>query len=115
MSLEYSRQNKFPFLYTFSFSLGMYNTTEFILEWEEHSPISFNPDLRLTEYNIQRYWYNESVVIADGVNLRHGAFGKLLLLLVITVWNLLLLLKKKKFGNYSWQLQFIEFYGKFES
>lgn len=58
------------------FLTGMYNTTELVLEWEENSPISFNPDLRLTEYNMQRFWINESAVNSDGVNLRHGAFSQ---------------------------------------
>lgn len=56
----------------------MYNITELILEWEEVSPISFDPDLRLTEYNLQRYWFNETTVISNGINLRHGAFSKYL-------------------------------------
>lgn len=69
---------KFPFDEQFCSTIlesWMYNTTELVLEWEENSPISFNPDLRLTEYNMQRYWINESAINSDGVNLRHGAFS----------------------------------------
>lgn len=54
----------------------MYNTTELVLEWEEKTPISFDPDMRLTEYNMQHYWYNETVVNSNEVHFRHGAFSK---------------------------------------
>lgn len=53
----------------------MYNTTELVLKWEEKTPISFDPDMRLTEYNMQHYWYNETVVISNEVHFRHGAFS----------------------------------------
>lgn len=59
-------------------SAGMYNITELVLEWEEVSPISFDPELRLTEYNLQRFWFNETIVISNGINLRHGAFSEYL-------------------------------------
>ncbi|XP_037817064.1 pH-sensitive chloride channel 2 [Lucilia sericata] len=52
----------------------MYNTTELVLEWEEKTPISFDPDMRLTEYNMQHYWFNETVVNSNEVHFRHGAF-----------------------------------------
>lgn len=52
----------------------MYNTTELVLKWEENTPISFDPDMRLTEYNMQHYWYNETVVNSDEIHFRHGAF-----------------------------------------
>ncbi|ALC43131.1 CG6927 [Drosophila busckii] len=52
----------------------MYNTSDLVLEWEKVSPISFDPEMRLTEYNLARYWHNTTVVHADEINLRHGAF-----------------------------------------
>ncbi|XP_059226798.1 pH-sensitive chloride channel 2 [Stomoxys calcitrans] len=52
----------------------MYDNTELVLQWEDKSPISFDPDMRLTEYNMQRYWYNETVVVSNYEHLRHGAF-----------------------------------------
>ncbi|XP_058975456.1 pH-sensitive chloride channel 2 [Musca domestica] len=52
----------------------MYNTTELTLHWEDKTPISFDPDMRLTEYNMQRYWYNETIVNSNDIHLRHGAF-----------------------------------------
>lgn len=54
----------------------MYNTTELTLHWEDKTPISFDPDMRLTEYNMQRYWYNETIVNSNDIHLRHGAFCK---------------------------------------
>ncbi|XP_037944276.1 pH-sensitive chloride channel 2, partial [Teleopsis dalmanni] len=68
---------KFPFDEQFCSTVlesWMYNTTELVLSWEASSPISFDPELRLTEYNMQRFWYNESIVHSDIVNMRHGAF-----------------------------------------
>lgn len=53
----------------------MYNTSDLKLEWEDHSPISFDPEMRLTEYNMAHYFHNTTVVQADSYNLRHGAFG----------------------------------------
>lgn len=56
--------------------IGMYNKTEMVLKWEMYSPISFDPEMHLTEYNMQSFWYNETIVNSDGINLRHGSFGK---------------------------------------
>jgi len=53
----------------------MYNTSDLILEWEPHTPISFDPEMRLTEYNMAQFWHNTTIVESDGDNLRHGAFG----------------------------------------
>jgi len=54
----------------------MYNTSDLVLEWEQDKPISFDPDMRLTEYNMANYFHNTTLVEADGINLRHGAFSK---------------------------------------
>lgn len=54
----------------------MYNTSDLVLEWEEHSPISFDPEMRMTEYTLADFWHNKSNVVSDDVNLRHGAFSK---------------------------------------
>lgn len=56
--------------------LGMYNTSEFELHWEERSPITLAPELHLTEYVLLNMWTNETVINADLSDLRHGAFGK---------------------------------------
>lgn len=55
--------------------LGMYNTSEFELHWEERSPITLAPELHLTEYVLLNMWTNETVINADLSDLRHGAFG----------------------------------------
>lgn len=55
--------------------LGMYNTSELILHWENKSPVTFAPDVHLTEYVLLNTWINESTVNADLSDLRHGAFG----------------------------------------
>lgn len=54
----------------------MYNTSDLVLEWEEHSPISFDPEMRMTEYTLANFWHNKSNVVSDEVNLRHGAFSR---------------------------------------
>jgi len=54
----------------------MYNTSDLLLEWEDHTPISFDPDMRLTEFNLATFWHNTTVVHSDQINMRHGAFGK---------------------------------------
>ncbi|XP_005177403.1 pH-sensitive chloride channel 2 [Musca domestica] len=53
----------------------MYNTSELILHWEQKRPITFDPDLHLTEYILQQAWSNETVINADLNDLRHGAFA----------------------------------------
>ncbi|XP_017072192.1 pH-sensitive chloride channel 2 [Drosophila eugracilis] len=69
---------KFPFDQQFCSTVlesWMYNTSELLLEWEQHEPISFDPEMRLTEYNMASYYHNTTVVESDGtINLRHGAF-----------------------------------------
>ncbi|XP_017059127.1 pH-sensitive chloride channel 2 [Drosophila ficusphila] len=68
---------KFPFDQQFCSTVlesWMYNTSDLVLEWEQDSPISFDPEMKLTEYNLARYWHNTTVVESDGINLRHGAF-----------------------------------------
>ncbi|XP_020809652.1 glycine receptor subunit alpha-4 isoform X2 [Drosophila serrata] len=68
---------KFPFDQQFCHTVlesWMYNTSDLVLEWEDPSPISFDPDMRLTEYNMGHYFHNTTVVKADSLNLRHGAF-----------------------------------------
>lgn len=54
---------------------GMYNTSELILHWESKSPVTFAPELHLTEYVMLNMWTNETTVNADLSDLRHGAFG----------------------------------------
>lgn len=88
---------------------GMYNTTELVLEWEEKTPISFDPDMRLTEYNLQHFWYNETVVNSNEVHFRHGAFSKFLCSLGKDYISISLPFV------FSWQLQLFEFHGKSES
>ncbi|XP_075156700.1 pH-sensitive chloride channel 2 [Haematobia irritans] len=53
----------------------MYNASELVLHWEQKRPITFDPDLHLTEYILQNAWSNESVINADLNDLRHGAFA----------------------------------------
>lgn len=53
----------------------MYNTSELVLHWETKSPVTFDPDLHLTEYVLLSSWTNETVVNADLNDLRHGAFA----------------------------------------
>ncbi|KAI8041292.1 pH-sensitive chloride channel 2 [Drosophila gunungcola] len=68
---------KFPFDQQFCSTIlesWMYNTSDLVLEWEQVKPISFDPEMRLTEYNMANYWHNTTVVESDGINLRHGAF-----------------------------------------
>lgn len=55
---------------------GMFNTSELILHWENKSPVTFAPELHLTEYVLLNMWTNETTVNADLSDLRHGAFGK---------------------------------------
>ena len=54
----------------------MYNTSELVLHWESKSPIAFDQEMHLTEYQLIKYWNNETVINADMNDLRHGAFGK---------------------------------------
>ncbi|XP_022215470.2 pH-sensitive chloride channel 2 [Drosophila obscura] len=68
---------KFPFdqqLCSTVIESWMYNTSDLVLEWEERSPISFDPEMRLTEYNMDNYWHNTTIVHSDEINLRHGSF-----------------------------------------
>ncbi|EDW33457.1 GL15583 [Drosophila persimilis] len=68
---------KFPFdqqLCSTVIESWMYNTSDLVLEWEERSPISFDPEMRLTEYNMEKFWHNTTIVHSDEINLRHGAF-----------------------------------------
>ncbi|KAH8292747.1 hypothetical protein KR018_011213 [Drosophila ironensis] len=53
----------------------MYNTSELVLHWEQKRPITFDSGLHLTEFLLQRSWYNETVINADLSDLRHGAFA----------------------------------------
>ncbi|XP_023303199.2 pH-sensitive chloride channel 2 [Lucilia cuprina] len=53
----------------------MYNTSELVIHWEQKRPITFDPDLHLTEYVLQKAWSNETVINADLNDLRHGAFA----------------------------------------
>ncbi|KAH8420476.1 hypothetical protein KR009_010796 [Drosophila setifemur] len=53
----------------------MYNTSELVLHWEQKRPITFDSGLHLTEFVIQRSWFNETVINADLSDLRHGAFA----------------------------------------
>lgn len=73
----YMNFKKFPFDEQFCSTIlesWMYNKTEMVLKWESYSPISFDPEMHLTEYNMQGFWYNETIVNSDGINLRHGSF-----------------------------------------
>ncbi|XP_034111252.1 pH-sensitive chloride channel 2 [Drosophila albomicans] len=68
---------KFPFDQQYCSTVlesWMYNTSDLVLEWEDHAPISFDPDMRLTEYNLAEFWHNTSIVHSDEINMRHGAF-----------------------------------------
>ncbi|KAM8710500.1 hypothetical protein ACLKA7_017163 [Drosophila subpalustris] len=68
---------KFPFDQQYCSTIlesWMYNTSDLLLEWEAHSPISFDPDMRLTEFNLVQFWHNTTVVHSDNINMRHGAF-----------------------------------------
>ncbi|KAH8327493.1 hypothetical protein KR067_002215, partial [Drosophila pandora] len=53
----------------------MYNTSELVLHWEQKRPITFDSGLHLTEFVLQKSWYNETVINADLSDLRHGAFA----------------------------------------
>ncbi|XP_023035345.1 pH-sensitive chloride channel 2 [Drosophila willistoni] len=53
----------------------MYNTSELVLHWEQKRPITYDPDLHLTEFVLQSSWFNETVINADLSDLRHGAFA----------------------------------------
>lgn len=88
----------------------MYNTSDLVLEWEEHSPISFDPEMRMTEYTLADFWHNKSNVVSDDVNLRHGAFSKF-------PWGFNLLPYANSFSVFfhSGQLQFVELYGQLAS
>lgn len=61
----------------------MYNTSELQLHWESASPVTLAPELHLTEYVLLNMWTNESTINADLSDLRHGAFGRYLLLISI--------------------------------
>lgn len=68
---------KFPFDQQYCSTVlesWMYNTSDLLLEWEDHTPISFDPDMRLTEFNLATFWHNTTVVHSDHINMRHGAF-----------------------------------------
>ncbi|XP_055375610.1 pH-sensitive chloride channel 2-like [Condylostylus longicornis] len=53
----------------------MYNTSELVLHWEKKSPITLAPELHLTEYVLMNMYHNETTIIADLSDLRHGAFA----------------------------------------
>lgn len=72
----------------------MFNTSELILHWENKSPVTFAPELHLTEYVLLNMWTNETTVNADLSDLRHGAFGKLFVLRIFCI----------KFQHFSLQL-----------
>ncbi|XP_037048239.1 pH-sensitive chloride channel 2-like isoform X2 [Bradysia coprophila] len=57
------------------FESWMYNTSELVLHWETKSPVTFAPELHLTEYALLNTWTNETTVNADLSDLRHGAFA----------------------------------------
>lgn len=54
--------------------IGMYNASEIYLHWEPGSPVNLAPELHLTEYVLLRLYTNESLIMADLNDLRHGAF-----------------------------------------
>ncbi|KAH8411216.1 hypothetical protein KR215_000534, partial [Drosophila sulfurigaster] len=53
----------------------MYNTSELVLHWEQKRPITYDPELHLTEFLLKQSWSNETVINADLSDLRHGAFA----------------------------------------
>ncbi|CAO1348804.1 unnamed protein product [Diamesa hyperborea] len=53
----------------------MYNGSEVQLHWEANSPVTLGPDQHLTEYQLTRFFTNETMVNADLSDLRHGAFA----------------------------------------
>lgn len=55
--------------------LGMYNSSELMLRWEQKSPVTLAPELHLTEYVLNDMFTNETIINADLSDLRHGAFG----------------------------------------
>lgn len=83
---------KFPFDEQFcstEFESWMYNTSSIVLHWEKESPVNVAPELHLTEYVLLNHFSNETTVNADYADLRHGAFGKRVLLNLILTLNLL--------------------------
>lgn len=53
----------------------MYNASELLLNWEENSPVSFDPKMHMTEYALQNAWTNETIINSNFDDMRHGAFA----------------------------------------
>jgi Neurotransmitter-gated ion-channel transmembrane region len=52
----------------------MYNSSQVHLYWEARKPVTMGPDKILSEYVLTKTYTEESLVIADEKDLRHGAF-----------------------------------------
>jgi hypothetical protein len=57
-----------------SLECWMYNSSQVQLHWEKKSPLTLGPDKILTEYVLTKIFTNETLIIADEHDLRHGAF-----------------------------------------
>ncbi|EDW83247.1 uncharacterized protein Dwil_GK22424 [Drosophila willistoni] len=51
----------------------IYNTSVLQLHWEDTNPVTFDPQLQLTEYYLIGSLYNESVSVSDSFTMTHGA------------------------------------------
>lgn len=69
----------------------MYNASEVILSWEQKSPVTLAPELHLTEYVLLDMFTNETLINADLSDLRHGAFGNILVRKVIKLILMIIL------------------------
>lgn len=69
----------------------MYNASEVILSWEQKSPVTLAPELHLTEYVLLDMFTNETLINADLSDLRHGAFGNILIRKVIKLILMIIL------------------------
>lgn len=52
----------------------MYNASQVQLHWEDYAPVTLGPEKILTEYVLKKTHTNETMIIADEFDLRHGAF-----------------------------------------
>ncbi|KAG5676859.1 hypothetical protein PVAND_006666 [Polypedilum vanderplanki] len=52
----------------------MYNSSQVQLHWEKKSPLTLGPDKILSEYVLTETFTNETKIVADEHDLRHGAF-----------------------------------------
>lgn len=52
----------------------MYNTSQVELHWENDSPVTMSTDKILTEYSLTKVFHNETVIVSDEINFRHGSF-----------------------------------------